>query len=78
MKAYSRYSSGKYDEALPLLEKSFQYNAENVDAIYFIGRSYHQKGDLDEAATYYTMLTENFPDSSRANKASSKLREIGR
>jgi tetratricopeptide (TPR) repeat protein len=75
---HDQYSARKYDEALQLLEKSFQYNVENVDAIYFIGRSYHQKGDLDKAATYYTMLTENFPDSSRANEAKSKLREIGR
>lgn len=75
---HGQYSARKYDEALQLLEKSFEYNPDNVNAIYFIGRSYHQKGDLDKAATYYTMLTENFPDSSRAREANTKLREIGR
>ncbi len=75
---HDQYSARKYDEALKLLEKSYEYNPDNVDAIYFIGRSYHQMGDLENAATYYTKLTEGFPDSNRAREADSKLREIGR
>jgi tetratricopeptide (TPR) repeat protein len=74
---HDEYSARKYDKALELLEKSFAYNPDNVDAIYFIGRSYHQMGDLDKAATYYTKITEEFPDNSRANEAEGKLREIG-
>ena len=71
------YSARKYDEALTLLEKSYLYDSNNVNAIYFIGRSYHQKGELEKAATYYKILTEDFPDSSRAREAKSRLNEIG-
>lgn len=76
-KGHDQYSARKYDEALELLEKSFEYDPDNVNAIYFIGRSYHQSGDLEKAATYYTKLKEDFPDSNRTREAESKLREIG-
>lgn len=70
------YSNRKYDEALDSLSKAYEYNPENVDAIYFLGRSYHQKSDYENAKKYYTILTENFPDSSRAGEATDKLAEL--
>ncbi|MDF2472922.1 MAG: hypothetical protein K0R21_704 [Anaerocolumna sp.] len=70
------YTGGDYENALTSLEKAYQYDPDNVNAIYFIGRSYHQQGDYDKAKEYYTILTENFSDSSRAKEAKDRLAEL--
>lgn len=73
---YKSYSSRKYDKALEQLLKAYEYNPENVDAVYFIGRAYHQQNDLENAKKYYSIVTENYPDSGRANKAAGYLAAI--
>lgn len=70
------YSARKYDEALEILLEAYEYDETNVDAIYFIGRSYHQLQDYENATIYYTILTTDFPDTSRAREARSRLAEI--
>lgn len=70
------YTNGDYEESLTTLLSAYEYNPENVNAIYFIGRSYHQLGDYDKAREFYTILTENYSDSSRAVEAQEKLDEI--
>lgn len=70
------YLNRKYDEALKKLNYAYELDPENLSAIYFIGRSYHQLSDFENAKKYYTILTENYPDSGRAREAKSKLAEI--
>lgn len=70
------YSNRKYDEALETLTKAYEFNSQNVDALYFIGRSYHQLSDYENAANYYNMIIEQFPDSDRATKAQQQLSSL--
>jgi tetratricopeptide (TPR) repeat protein len=70
------YNSQKYDEALKKLNKAVEMNPENVDAIYFIGRTYHRLDDKENAITYYNKVIHDFPDSARVAEAKSKLKEI--
>jgi tetratricopeptide (TPR) repeat protein len=67
------YSAKKYDEALETLLQAYEYDSNNVNVTYFIGRSYHQLKDYDNAKIYYTILTEDFPDTSRAREAADRL-----
>ncbi|MFU0828182.1 MAG: TolA-binding protein [Lachnoclostridium sp.] len=71
------YSNGKYEEALDTLLKAYEYNSQNVDAIYFIGRSYHRLNDYDNARKYYEIILDKFPDSKRASEAQEKLSSLG-
>lgn len=70
------YSSGDYEEAVNTLLKAYEYNPEDVNAIYFIGRSYHQLENYEKAREYYNILTEDYPATDRASEARSRLQEI--
>ncbi len=70
------YSSGKYEEALETLSKAYEYDSKNVDAIYFIGRSYHQLSDYENAKKYYDIIIEKFSDTGRASEAQQRLAEL--
>lgn len=66
-----------YDKALKLLQKSLDYNADNTDSMYFMGRCYQQQSEAEEAKKYYTKIIEEYPDSARSGEAQSRLRELG-
>lgn len=66
-----------YDEAIKLLEQSLQFDADNTDAMYFLGRCYQQKSDTDKAKEYYNQIVNDYPDSARLSEAQSRLREMG-
>lgn len=66
-----------YDKAISFLEKALVYNANNTDAMYFLGRCYQQKSDTDKAKEYYNKILEDYPDSARVEEARSRLRELG-
>lgn len=66
-----------YDKALKLLQKALDYNADNTDAMYFMGRCYQQQSEVEEAKKYYTKIIEEYPDSARIGEAQSRLRELG-
>lgn len=70
------YTDRKYNEALEALNKAYEYDPENVDALYFIARSYQQLSDYDNAKKYYNMVTDQFPDSDRAAQAKEYLAAI--
>ncbi|QHQ59542.1 tetratricopeptide repeat protein [Anaerocolumna sedimenticola] len=71
-----QYSNRKYDEALETLIRAYEFDPNNVDAVYFIGRSYHQLSDYDNAKKYYNIILDQFPDSGRAAEAQGKLADI--
>lgn len=66
---YGLYQAGDYTAATELLNKSVYYDAENVDALYFLGRSYERIEDAENAIAAYDKLLEQFPDSQRARSA---------
>lgn len=73
---HGEYSNGNYEAALEPLLKSYKYNKDNVDAIYFIGRTYQRMEDYDKAKEYYNILTEDYPATNRAREATTRLGEI--
>lgn len=70
------YSDSKYEEALEDLFLSYNYDTNNVNAIYFIGRTYHRLEDYDNARVYYEMVINDFPDSKRYKNAKNYLNRI--
>jgi tetratricopeptide (TPR) repeat protein len=70
------YSNEKYEEALVSLQKALTFDPADVDAIYFIARSYHRLGDKENAALYYNMIITDYPDSSRTSDAKDFLEQV--
>jgi tetratricopeptide (TPR) repeat protein len=70
------YSNGKYEEAIKELEKAITFNPQDVNAIYFTGRSYHRLEDKENAALYYNIVLTEYPDSNRAADAQNFLEEV--
>lgn len=73
---YNHYDRGKYEEAKDSLEKSYLFNESNLDALYFLGRSYQRLGDNDQARFYYDILINDHEGSRRANQAKEQLRYL--
>lgn len=70
------YGDAKYEEALTDLFLSYNYDPDNFNSIYFIGRSYHRLGDYDNARIYYEIIINDFPDSKRYDNAVNYLGRI--
>lgn len=66
-----------YDKAITILEQALEYNADNTDAMYFLGRCYQQKSDAEKAKEYYNKIVEEYPQSQRVSEANRRLRELG-
>lgn len=73
---HSLYSAKKYEESKEVLTEAYAYDPTNVNTIYFLGRTYHQLKDNENALKYYNILIDEYPDSSRATEAKSKKAEI--
>lgn len=71
------YLSGKYEDALKTLLQSYEYNPNDENTIYFIGRTYQRLGDYDKAKKYYNKIIKHFADTSRYSQAKAQLAEIG-
>lgn len=67
------YSKRDYDKSIKLLEKSLSFDENNTDAIYFLGRCYQQKSDVEKAKSYYNKIVDNYPDSKRVSEAKRRL-----
>lgn len=66
-----------YDKAVELLEEALEFNPDNTDAMYFLGRCYQQQSDMEKAQEYYNQIIANYPDSPRVSEAQRRLRELG-
>lgn len=66
-----------YEKAIELLEQALEYNKDNTDAMYFLGRCYQQKSDAERAKEYYNQIINDYPDSHRVSEANRRLRELG-
>ena len=74
---HASYLAGKYDEALDTLLEAYDYNKDNADVIYFIGRTYHRLGENDKAKKYYNKIIKHFSDTNRYSEAKIRLAELG-
>lgn len=66
-----------YEVAIEFLEKALSYNPDNTDAMYFLGRCYQQKSEMEKAQEYYNRIINDYPDSQRVTEAQTRLRELG-
>lgn len=73
---HSQYTAGKYEDAIQSLNDALAMDETNVDALYFLGRSYHRMGDNENAILNYNKVISDFPDSGRATEAKAKINEI--
>ncbi len=73
----SKFNAGNYDEAENLLTQVLSVEPENQDALYFMGRVYHQRGKKKKAKEYYDKVIEVDDSTGRAAEARSRLNQLG-
>lgn len=82
--ATSYYDSGMeayrvmdYPTAISHLTKAFSYDDTNDSALYYLGLSYFESGDITHAEETFQQLLAVFPQSEHADNARRKIEEIG-
>ncbi|MCR4716738.1 MAG: tetratricopeptide repeat protein [Lachnospiraceae bacterium] len=73
---YSKMSAGVYEEAVSLLTKAFEYDENNVDALYYLGRTYQYMKKYDDAKRTLQQVIDKFPDSRRVPQAEEHINEM--
>ena len=71
------YSHEDYQAAIPDLEKAYQYDATNGDALYYLANSYYSVGRSEDAKEAYKQVIELFPGTVKATKSATFLAELG-
>jgi len=71
------YDEGGYEEALDLLYDSYLFSSRNPELIYYLGFTYQMLGQLEDASTYYDLLTSEYTGTAYANEAKKRLNEMG-
>ncbi|MBR1472311.1 MAG: tetratricopeptide repeat protein [Lachnospiraceae bacterium] len=71
------YRQQDYAVAIADLEKAVLYDPSNDDALYYLGVSYYDSGNVSTAAEKFNQLISVFPESAQADKARQRLEEIG-
>lgn len=70
------YQNESYDEAIASLKKAYDYDSNNVDALFNLANAYRKTGDKVNAIDRYQLLVDSFPESELAIKAQSYLNEL--
>ncbi|WP_026508345.1 tetratricopeptide repeat protein [Butyrivibrio sp. MC2013] len=73
---YEALENQEYDKAIADLARSVKYDSTNTAALYFLGSSYYESGELDEARKIYDQVMNEFPDTRYANNAETRIAEI--
>lgn len=66
---YELYRTEDYQAAVDLLGKSAYYDPSNVDALFYLARTYERMNDRENAILTYDQVIELFPNSERARSA---------
>ena len=83
-------STPDFTKAEESLNKALEYNSENCDAMYFLGRVCQRKSEIyraneqvdeadeqmEKAKEYYNTIINDYPENERASQAASRLREM--
>ncbi|HJC25828.1 MAG TPA: tetratricopeptide repeat protein [Candidatus Eisenbergiella merdavium] len=70
------YRDGDYDTAITELERAFNYDETNSDALLLLGDAYRRNGDSRNATRIYNQVIELFPRTENARRAESALSEL--
>ena len=76
IQGWNQYNVGKYEDALPLLKKSYEMNKDNFESLYFIARCYDRLGNVKEAKKHYEILVADFPNTTSGRKAADYLKRL--
>ena len=71
------YKQEDYQAAIPNLEKAYQYDATNGDALYYLANCYNSVGRSEDAREAYKLVIERFPGTVKASKSTTFLEELG-
>lgn len=73
---HAAFWAGNYEGAIPNLEKAFQYDATNGQALFDLANSYYRMGENQKAKEIYQQVIELFPNTEKADKSQGFLAEI--
>lgn len=75
-RGYENYKAEDYEAAIPDLERAYEYDRTNSEALFYLGNSFRRNNQEDQAKEIYAQVIDNFPDTERAAKAETYLAEI--
>lgn len=58
---YDAYRAREYETAVENLQRCYDLDNENSDALYFLARSYHGAGNTEQAKLYYQKIVDELP-----------------
>lgn len=73
---YAAFRNEEYETAIIYLQKAYDYDPTNGEALYNLASSYNKSGDTKHAVEVCNQVLEQFPDSEKAKKAQNMIREI--
>ncbi len=73
---HTSYRAEEYEAALPNLQKAYQYDQKNGDALFYLGNCYRATGEIDKAKEVYAKVIDDFPGTVKANRSETYLAEI--
>lgn len=73
---YSYYDSGDYSNAVDAFIKALRISPTSTGSMYYLARSYQKLGDTTNAATYFNMIINNYPDSQYYSDAQTYLSQV--
>lgn len=73
---YDAFRTEDYDTAVTHLTRAYDYNPKNGEALYNLGNAYNKKGETEKAAEIYEQVIELFPNTEKARKSGTYIKEI--
>ena len=73
---HNAFWAGNYEEAIPNLEKAYQYDATNGQALFDLANSYFRLGQEEKAKELYEEVIRLFPNTEKADKSEGFLAQI--
>lgn len=75
-KGYEAYKIEDYQAAIPDLERAYQYDATNGEALYYLANAYNSVGRREDAIEAYRLVIELFPGTVKASKSATFLADL--
>ena len=74
----ARYAQGAYEEAILIFERVIAMQEHYADgwAMLYLANAYHHQGEAEQAEQTYTRITQAFPDTEVANRATEALQGV--
>ena len=70
------YESESYQDAVDNLQKAFEYDKTNGDALFNLGNAYRKMEDAEKAIDAYKKVIELFPGTEKASRSQAYINEL--